>query len=558
MSVTREATKTTKNGANNSAKNGAKNGITRRGTRPVSYADHGMVATAHYLATGAALDVLKEGGTAVDAAICAAATMSVVLPHMIGIGGDAFWMIHDAKSNSLSAINGSGTCGRHITLDTYRDLDAIPSRGPQSAITVPGAVDSWRLAHEKFGSKPFTRLLAPAIRYAREGFAVTQDISQWIHDDAETFRQDPGAAGIFLKDGLPYSPGERLTQKALAATLEKIAYNGPRHFYEETGRDIASYLNSRGGLLSHDDFSDYRAKWVEPITTSYRGFQAYQVPPPSQGIAGLLILNFLEGLDLSDMEPDSPEYYHAMIQAIKWAFSKRDRYLTDPDFFDIPIEKLLDPALANAERDAWMRDASLTHENRVGGSDTTFISIADQYGNAVGLVQSLYFDFGSCVADPVSGVLLQNRGSFFSLQPDHPNVLQPGKQSASTLMSGMLFKDGKPYLVYGTQGGEVQPQTQTSVVTRVVDFGLDAQQAIDAPRVLYGRSWGDDGNRLLLESTAPTDSFNALKAQGHPVETAQWPFPRMGTAQAIRLPGPWSPFFEGGADPRGEGIALGF
>src|SRR5690606_28759024 len=216
----------------------------------------------------------------------------------------------------------------------------------------------------------------------------------------------------------------------------------------------------------------------------------YQVPPPSQGIAGLLILNFLEGLDLSGVEPDSPAYYHATIQAIKWAFSKRDRYLTDPDFFDIPLEKLLDPALANAERDAWMRDASLTHENRAGGSDTTFISIADQYGNAVGLVQSLYFDFGSCVADPVSGVLLQNRGSFFSLQPDHPNVLQPGKQSASTLMSGMLFKDGRPYLVYGTQGGEVQPQTQTAVVTRVVDFGLDVQQAIDAPRVLYGRSWG--------------------------------------------------------------------
>ena len=530
----------------------------RRTTRPVSYAEHGMVATAHYLSTGAALDVLKEGSTAVDAAICAAATMSVILPHMIGIGGDAFWMIHDAKSDRPFAINGSGTCGRNVTLASYDGMQAIPHRGPQSAITVPGAIDSWRLAHEKFGTMPFSRLLAPAIRYAREGVAVTRDISQWMHDDAEVFRRDPGAAGIFLNNGQAYRPGERLTQTALANTLEQIAQHGPRHFYDETGGHIASYLQGRGGLLCHDDFRDYRAKWVEPITTRYRGFQAYQVPPPSQGIAGLLILDFLEGLDLSGLEPDSPAYYHATIQAIKWAFSKRDRYLTDPDFFDIPLEKLLDPALANAERDAWMRDASLTHENRAGGSDTTFISIADQYGNAVGLVQSLYFDFGSCVADPVSGVLLQNRGSFFSLQPDHPNVLQPGKQSASTLMSGMLFKDGRPYLVYGTQGGEVQPQTQTAVVTRVVDFGLDVQQAIDAPRVLYGRSWGDDGNRLLLESAASPVCFDTLRAQGHPVEAAQWPFPRMGTAQAIRLPGPWSPFFEGGADPRGEGIALGF
>lgn len=529
-----------------------------RTTRPVSYAEHGMVATAHYLATGAALDVLKEGGTAVDAAICAAATMSVVLPHMIGIGGDAFWMIHDAKSNTLSALNGSGTCGKDITLDTYRGMDAIPNRGPQSAITVPGAIDSWALAHERFGTMPLSRLLAPAIRYASEGVAVTQDISRWISDDTEDFRKDPGSASIFLKNGNAYQPGERLQQPALAKTLENIAQHGPRYFYEETAKSIVSYLKSQGGLLTVEDFQNYHAKWVKPISTNYRGFQAFQVPPPSQGIAGLMILNFLNGIDLSGLDSNSPEYYNAMIQAIKWAFNKRDKYLTDPEFSDIPIEELLDPELANAERAEWLADTKRTHENRPGGSDTTFISIADKYGNAVGLVQSLYFDFGSCVTDPGSGVLMQNRGAFFSLQPDHPNVLKPGKQSASTLMSGMLFKDGKPYMVYGTQGGEVQPQTQTSVATRVVDFGLNVQEAIDAPRVLYGRSWGDTSNKLLLESAAPEATFDALREQGHPVEPAQWPFPRMGTAQAIRLPGPWSPFFEGGADPRGEGIALGF
>jgi len=517
-----------------------------------------MEPPAHSLASGAALDVLKEGGNAFDEPVCAAATMSVVLPHMIGIGGDAFWMIHDAKSNSLTAINGSGHCGSRIGLDSFRGMETIPSRGPLAAITVPGAVASWELAHRKQGTLPFARLLEPAIYYARQGVPVTRDLAQWIAEDAPEFRQDPGSASIFLRDGEPLREGERLVQGALARTLEAIGRDGPRHFYEHSAQAIVHYLQSRGGLLCVDDFREYRARRVEPISTSYRGYRVWQVPPPSQGMAGLLILNFLNGIDFSGMEADSPEYYHALIQAIKWAFSKRDRYLSDPDFVQIPLSRLLDPALADAERETWLRDPTLTHENRPGGSDTTFISIADQYGNAVGLVQSLYFDFGACVTDPETGVLLQNRGSFFLLDPRHPNVLAPGKQSASTLMSGMLYRDGKPYLVYGTQGGEVQPQTQTSLVTRVVDFGLDVQSAIDAPRVLYGRSWGDTGNKLLLESSAPAATFDALRRNGHPVSAAGWPFPRMGTAQAIRLPGSWSPFFEGGADPRGEGVALGY
>ncbi|HWU84607.1 MAG TPA: gamma-glutamyltransferase, partial [Rhodocyclaceae bacterium] len=512
----------------------------------------------HYLASGAALDVLKEGGTAVDAAICAAATMSVVLPHMIGIGGDAFWLIHDAGSKQVLALNGSGHCGKQISLDSYRGMAAIPHRGPQAAITVPGAVASWGLAHQRCGRLPMQRLLEPAIHYARRGTPVTDDVSHWIGDDLDAFRADPGSASIFLKDGQPYAPGERLVQAALGDTLDRIATHGTQYFYEETARSIGAYLKRQGGLLTAQDFRDYKARWVEPISTRYRDCQVFQVPPPSQGIAGLLILNFLNGVDFSKIAPDSPEYYHALLQAIKWAFSKRDRYLTDPCFYSIPTAKLLDPALADAERAAWLADASLTHENRPGGSDTTFISIADQYGNAVGLVQSLYFDFGACVTDPDSGVLLQNRGSFFSLDPNHPNVLAPGKQSASTLMSGMVFRDGEPLMVYGTQGGEVQPQTQTSVISRVVDFGLDVQHAIEAPRVLYGRSWGDSANKLLLESNAPDQTFAALRALGHPVEPAIWPHTRMGTAQAVRLPDAQRPFFEGGADPRGEGVALGF
>ena len=529
-----------------------------RPSRAVCRSERGMVATAHYLGSGAALDVLKRGGSAVDAAICAAATLGVVLPHMIGIGGDAFWLIYDARSGKVHALNGSGPCGRNIVASSYMPEGRIPHRGPRAAITVPGAVDSWRLAHERFGRLAVAELLQPAIDYARKGSPVSNDLATWIHDDRHELASDPGAAQIFLDNGQPYLAGMRLRQSALAGTLERMASRGLRSFYDAAGRSIATYLDQIGGALTSEDFADYAARWVDPITTRYRGFDAFQLPPPSQGIAGLLILNFLEGLDLRRLGPTSPEFYSALIQATKWAFEKRDRHLADPLFHSIPVPELLDPRLALAERATWLTQRQRETVSPPSGSDTTFICIADDEGNAVGMVQSLYFDFGACVVDPESGVLLQNRGSFFSLDPEHPNYLKPGKQSASTLMSGMLCKDGQPYLVYGSQGGEVQPQAQTALVTRVVDFGLDVQSALDAPRLLYGRSWGDASNQLLLEGSAPDAVFDGLRHSGHPVERVGWPHPRMGTAQAIRLKGPWSPFFEGGADVRGEGVALGF
>ena len=517
-----------------------------------------MVATAHYLGSDAALDVLKEGGSAVDAAICAAATLGVVLPHMIGIGGDAFWLIYGAQSGQVRALNGSGPCGRNVKASDYATEASIPHRGPRAAITVPGAVDSWRLAHERFGRLPLARLMEPAVDYAHGGMPVSNDLAGWIHDDRVALNADPGAAAVFLDGGKPWLRGTRLTQPALAATLGRMGVEGLRSFYDAAGRSVAAYLQERGGSLTVEDFADYRARWVDPISTRYRGFDAFQLPPPSQGIAGLLILNFLEGLDLRRMGAASPDFYSALIQATKWAFEKRDRHLCDPLFHEIPIQQLLAPRLASTERPVWLNDPERETLSPASGSDTTFICVADREGNAVGLVQSLYFDFGACVLDPQSGVLLQNRGSFFSLDPRHHNALKPGKQSASTLMSGMLCKDGRPYLVYGSQGGEVQPQAQTALVTRVVDFGLDIQSALDAPRLLYGRTWGDAPNQLLLEDSAPEAVFEGLRRRGHPVERAAWPHTRMGTAQAVRLKGPWSPFFEGGADVRGEGIALGF
>ena len=526
--------------------------------RPATLAPNGMVTCPHSLASAAGIDVLRAGGSAIDAAIAASSSLSVLYPHMTGVGGDAFWLIYDARSGKMHALNGSGPCGRNIVASSYMPEGRIPHRGPRAAITVPGAVDSWRLAHERFGRLAVAELLQPAIDYARKGSPVSNDLATWIHDDRHELASDPGAAQIFLDNGQPYLAGMRLRQSALAGTLERMASRGLRSFYDAAGRSIATYLDQIGGALTSEDFADYAARWVDPITTRYRGFDAFQLPPPSQGIAGLLILNFLEGLDLRRLGPTSPEFYSALIQATKWAFEKRDRHLADPLFHSIPVPELLDPRLALAERATWLTQRQRETVSPPSGSDTTFICIADDEGNAVGMVQSLYFDFGACVVDPESGVLLQNRGSFFSLDPEHPNYLRPGKQSASTLMSGMLCKDGQPYLVYGSQGGEVQPQAQTALVTRVVDFGLDVQSALDAPRLLYGRSWGDASNQLLLEGSAPDAVFDGLRHSGHPVERVGWPHPRMGTAQAIRLKGPWSPFFEGGADVRGEGVALGF
>ena len=527
-------------------------------TRPPCRAEHGMVATAHYLASTAALDILKRGGTACDAAICAASVLGVVQPHMIGLGGDAFWLFYDARTRQVHALNGSGPCGSQVSCDHYAEARQIPQRGPRAAITVPGAVDSWRLAHARFGRLPFADLLSAAIGLARDGMPVSDDLAQWIEEDRDALAADPGAAAVFLKDGKPYRAGERLRQTRLADTLELIATQGPRAFYETTGASIAAYLAQRGGLLRHADFEAYRARWVEPISTSYRDYEVYQLPPPSQGLAGLLILNFLDGIDFSRQPPNSEPYYHALIQATKWAFEKRDAHLCDPDFGDIPLKRLLDKEVCAAERREWLDGPVRLTATAPTGSDTTFISVADAEGNAVGTVQSLYFDFGACVVDPASGVLMQNRGCGFSLDCAHPNVLAPGKQSASTLMSSMLLKDGLPYAVYGSQGGEVQPQAQTAFVTRLVDFGFDVQAALEAPRLLYGRSWGDDANKLLLEATAPDLVFAGLRRRGHPVEPVTWPYPGMGTAQAIRLKGPWSDFHEGGADPRGEGIAVGY
>ncbi|GAA3724808.1 gamma-glutamyltransferase [Spinactinospora alkalitolerans] len=516
-----------------------------------------MVASPHYLASLSGLRTLQQGGTAVDAAIAVNATLGVVYPHMTGPGGDAFWLIHDAATGQVHALNGSGCSGERVTREAFHGHAAIPARGPLAAVTVPGAVDSWCAAHRRFGGLPLSEILEPAIGYARDGFAVCASHAACVHEIAETLSEHPHTRDTHLPLGRPPLMGEVIALPRLADTLETVAEKGRAGFYEgPVAAEIVASLQRAGGLLTTSDFAAHHATWEAPVSTTYRGFECYQHPPNSQGFAHLMILNIIEAFDVGAMRDGSAEYLHMVVEATKLAFADRDRYLTDPNFADIPLDHLLSKDYAAELRTRIdMRAARSTPAARPAGSDTTCSVVVDGQGNAVSVIQSLYHEFGSGFVAGDTGVLLQNRGSFFSLDPDHPNRLEPGKRTFHTLMPGMLLREGRPHLVYGTMGGEGQPQTSTALVNRVVDFGYDVQTAIDAPRWLHGRRWGDARQDLRVEGRFPAGVRDGLRALGHPLRAVRDYDDTMGHAQAIQVT---DELLMGGADPRGEGLALGW
>ncbi len=531
-------------------------------TRAVTLTQRGMVSSPHYLASLAGLDTLREGGTAVDAAISVNSTLGVVYPHMTGVGGDAFWLIYDAASGSVHALNGSGRAGANATRELFaaQGHTAIPVRGPQAAITVPGTVDSWCRAHERFGTLPLARNLHTAINYARDGHAACAGKAKCLHEVSDILRSYSASRETLLGSGEePPQPGDVVRFPKLADTMEAIAQHGRDGFYTgPVAEEIARSLQSAGGLLTVEDLAAHRSEWAQPLSTTYRGFDCYQHPPNSQGFAHLMMLNILEGYDLAGMDETNPDYLHTVVEATKLAFAERDRYLTDPDFGDIPLETLLSKEYA-AELRARIRTDG-TNEPRQPAAlagDTTCSVVVDGAGNAVSVIQSLYHECGSGFVAGDTGVLLQNRGAFFSLDEEHVNTLEPGKRSFHTLMPGMLLRDGQPYLVYGTMGGEGQPQTSTAVVNRVVDRGDEVQRAIDRPRWLYGRTWGEQSEGLRVESRIPEPVRSDLRDRGHSVRPVDEFDDVMGHAQAILVDSDRGVLM-GGADPRGEGLALGW
>jgi gamma-glutamyltranspeptidase/glutathione hydrolase len=534
-----------------------------------------VVATPHYLASAAGLNVLQLGGSAVDAAIAANAVLCVVYPHMAGLGGDGFWLIAEPETRRVHGLNASGPAARKATLDYYRPRakdNEIPARGPLSILTVPGAIDGWRLAHERFGRLAWEDLFDSAIAYARDGMPVSRSLADWLVQDEPILTNYKPTAAIFLPNRRVPREGERLVQGDLARSLEAIASEGARKsFYEGAiAEHLCSALQPQGSPLSVEDFAEFHAEWVEPISANYRGYEVCELPPNTQGFTALQILKLIEGYDVTAWGDGTADYYHHMAEAVKVAFADREEWLTDPRFVDIPVKRLISPAYIEERRHLINPEHALNiadvpagipyehpHERRAPDGDTCYFCAADRNGMVVSLIQSIYHDFGSAVIGGETGIILQNRGAFFALDENHPNHLQPGKRTFHTLIPALMMRDGHPYLAFGSMGGEGQPQSQAALVTRIVDLGYDVQQAIEAPRWLMGRTWGTRSRNMSLEGRISDEVVRELKRRGQPVQMVTDWNDNLGHAHAIRVDRKEG-LFEGGADPRGDGAALGY
>ncbi len=548
------------------------------------FASHAMVACAHYLATQAGLQILTQGGNAIDAAIAANATMTVVYPSTCSAGGDVFMLIWDAKSRNLYALNGSGRAPQGMTPEFFaaQGFKQIPERGPLS-INVPGAVDGWFEALERFGTLAAETIFAPAIVYAEEGMPVTSKLSDWLSRAAvPVLKRWESSAGVYLPDDRPPRTGDVLRQPHLATTYRMLAREGRDAFYRgPIAREITEYVQQSGGVLSMEDMQKHHSDWVEPISTNYRGYDIFEFPPNSQGLTALEMLNIIEGYNLKSLGYQTPEYLHILLEAKKLAFADRDQYISDPDFVDVPVERLIskDYAAQQRARINLRRAAPNVAAGLEKDGDTMYLCVADAEGNVVSLIQSLYSGFGSGVVGGDTGVMLHNRGSYFSLDPRHVNYLQPGKRTMHTLTPAMVLRDGAPYMAVGTMGGDAQPQIHVQLLSAMLDFGMNVQQAIAAPRwrsgqirvnPLSGKQDIMQGQRkvdghleqniaevVMMENRFPSGVPLLLDVLGHRTNVVGPWDNGMGHAQAIQI-NSINNYFEGAADPRCDGLALGW
>ncbi len=531
---------------------------------PEAHGNAGLVASPHRLASEAGISALRQGGNAVDAAIAAAAAITVVYPHMNGIGGDNFWLIYDAARDRLLALNGAGRSAMAVDADAYRARygTEMPTRGGAAALTVPGAVAAWWEAHgystARMGSPiKWTALLADAIRHAREGFAPSAGQRRVTSAAIDLFGS-AATAGVKASLWPVYHPerltGRRFVQPDLARTLALIAGAGAEEFYRGgLARRIVEGAAATGSPLSVADFEGHRADWDEPLRVAYRRGEAASFPPPTQGVAALAILALLDGFDIGSL--DEADYIHVTVEATKLAFEDRDRYLADPTLSPVPVARCLDRQRLTERRGRIaMRSAIPAGASTRGDGDTVAIVAADGRGNAVSLIQSLYHEFGSGVVAGDTGVVLQNRGAFFSLDPAHPNCLAPRKRPGHTLVPSMYLVGGRPRIVSGTMGGDGQPQTQAALVTRIVDRGLGPQAAVEAARWLFGRTWGEASQALRLEGRFDAAILESLQQRGHDVRAVEDWSDLMGHAQVILVE---PDGLRGGSDPRADGAAVG-
>ena len=528
--------------------------------RSIVRASQGMVATSQPLASQVGLDVLKRGGNAVDASIAVAAVLNVTEPHMTGVGGDAFMMIYSAKTRKLEGLNASGRAPRALTLDhfTSRTITQMPVTGMEP-VTVPGALDGWITLLEKHGTMKLADLVAPAIGYAESGFPVMEKTAADWEPEVPRLKLTAAAASTYLVDGKAPRAGAIFTQKNLARTLRTIAKGGRDAFYRgEIARAIVDYCQKNGGFLSMEDFAAQKSEWVEPISTTYRGHTVYELPPNGQGVTALLLLNMLEGLDLRSMRREPGRYYHTLVEATKIAFADRNRYIADPAFFKTPVKELLSKEYAARRRALIDPDKAIdppAYGDIPTGSDTTYFTIVDKDRNAVSFINSLFSAFGSAIVAGDTGIVLQNRGAGFSVEPGHPNCIAPGKRPFHTLIPAMVFKDGRFLMSFGVMGGDVQAQGHVQVLINLIDRGLNLQQAIDAPRVRY-----ISGRGVMMDDELTAPVIDDLIKRGHERVLPGAGLTHralMGGGQAIMIDAA-SGSLLGASDFRKDGMALGY
>lgn len=537
-------------------------------TRSEVHAPHAMAATSHPLATQIALDTMKAGGSAVDAAIAANAALGLMEPTGNGIGGDLFAIVWDPKTKRLYGYDGSGRSPRSLTLAEFqrRGLTDVPSHGPLP-VTVPGTVDGWFALHARFGARTMAENLAPTIRYAREGHPVHEVIAYYWDRSVPRLGKWPGFTEQFTVDGRAPRTGETWRNPNLANTLQALADGGRDAFYKgDIARTIGDYFAANDGFLSYEDMAAHTGNWVEPVSTTYRGVELWELPPSGQGIAALQILNLLEPYDLKSHGFGSPEHVHLFVEAKKLAFADRARWYADPEFHPAPVARLISKEYARERgalisMDTALREVQPGTPKQLDEGDTIYLTTADADGMMVSLIQSNYRGMGSGMAPPGLGFILQDRGEQFVLREDHPNAYAPGKRPFHTIIPGFATKDGEPWLAFGVMGGAMQPQGHAQIIINMLDFGMNLQEAGDAPRIQHDGSTDPagqatpmtDGGEVDLESGFAYETVRALMQKGHSVRFAHGPY---GGYQAImKNPhGGWT----GASESRKDGQAAGY
>jgi gamma-glutamyltranspeptidase / glutathione hydrolase len=535
--------------------------------RSVTLGKHGMVCASHPLAAQIGLDVLKAGGNAVDAAIAVNAALGLMEPMSCGIGGDLYALVWDAKTSQLYGLNASGRSPGKATRKWFAEkgYKDIPGRGPL-CWSVPGCVDGWAELHKRFGKAPWQSLLEPSIRYAEEGFPVTEIIGIGWQQSERRLNEIPETAATYLIDHRAPRAGELFKNPGLARSYRLIANGGRDAYYKgPIAEEIVAYSDRVGGLFAASDFANHTSTWVDPVKTNYRGVDVWEIPPPGQGIAALEMLNILKGYDLKKLGPKSPDYWHLFVEAKKLAYADRARYYADPAFGPVPTAELISEPYGEMRRKLIKPDQALKNidpgDPKLGKGDTIYLCVVDKDQNCVSLIESNYASFGSGMVPGKLGFVLQNRGESFALNDTHANRLEPGKRPFHTIIPAMATKNGKPWYVFGVMGGDMQPQGHVQVLVNLIDFGMNVQEAGEAPRIEHvgsatptGHPGKPDGGEVRAEPAIPEAVVTELRKRGHNVTRTRY---NGGGYQGILID-PGTGVLHGGSEVRKDGCAAGY